>query len=267
MSDYTETTKHYCLKTGPSYKLISNWLQRKSKTRKAKIVGSCQIQTECIKPVPKRRSSVALSIEPGSNDEPHWKRHHDFSRRIATVARYYVLRAGGLTKYIDDGLELKNPPNLRNEPQVSGININDGNHLASNLIEVRWIVAHFDMLVPHFHIENIINAKDENVPFGITSEMIIIDHHFYKAWHITSVLSITNEGQHCIGDSARRVWHFISDVQVMVNRYHFEKEEYFQDYYFMPSTPELPQDDDEEDDSEEENDLTARVQSIAISKK
>lgn len=235
--------KHYFLKIGPSFEGISNWLQRKLDANEATIVGSRTIQTRCIYPV--------------VNREPSWSREYDFTRRIATVARFYVLEAGNLNsnQFLGKRIKLDNPPLLRTTRNDNplGMEINNDNHLVRNSFEGQWLKEHIDMLLPHFHIENQIKIRRGNRSRSdITAEMIVVDYQYRVAWQIISAVNITNEGQNDAG------FRFISEFQVTFNRLHFEKEKYFRDYPYMPSDSKLPEGDN--DDIEE---ITSKVNSLS----
>uniref|UniRef100_A0A1X7T3Y9 Uncharacterized protein n=1 Tax=Amphimedon queenslandica TaxID=400682 RepID=A0A1X7T3Y9_AMPQE len=210
--------KHYFLKIGPSFTGISNWLQRKLDANEARIVGTRTIQTGC--------------IYPAVNREPSWSRVYDFTRRIATVVRFYVLEAGNLNseRCLGKKIKLANHPQLhrRRDENPFGMEINNDNYLVENSFEGQWLMAHIDMLLPHFHIQNQLRSQRGNRS-DITAEMIVVDYQSRVVWQIISAVNITNEGQNDAG------FRFISEFQVTFNRLHFENEECFRDYPYMAS--------------------------------
>uniref|UniRef100_A0A1X7VUA9 Uncharacterized protein n=1 Tax=Amphimedon queenslandica TaxID=400682 RepID=A0A1X7VUA9_AMPQE len=242
--------KHYHLRNGPSYTTISSWLQNKcgAQEPQAECVASSVIETNVISGVISKKKLVHYPLL--------WKNRYHFSRRIAIVARYCILRAvGNLEPLMNPNqranfANLNNPPTLReNTPNQR---INDDFHLANSSLEIYWLVAHIDMLLPHFHIENIMNLHNDNVRFSLTAEMIIIDYHSHEAWQVICTPSITKQGEHYVGGVRYR--QYTSDVQVTFNRFRFNN---FEGYPFaIPPANDLPrrEEEDEEDEEEDEED-------------
>ena len=227
--------KHYCIKVGPSFRVISDWVQSKCHSRKARISKSKSLETGIITPV--------------SNNLPCWRDTHKFSQRIQTVARHCMLRSCGLHTNVKLGKkrDLDNPPAIVDSNPDEDVNHDNG--LSRNQLEAQWLMIHFDMLLADFYIRNQIPMAKKNKPFNVTDEMIVIDYELRVIWQIISTVSMTYKGKEAAG------YHYDSKVLLTVNRIHFMNRIDFDDYQFMPPpTPTLPQDDDDDDDDDDEAD-------------
>ena len=67
---------------------------------------------------------------------------------------------------------------------------NFDNHLAANPYEAQWLVAHYDMLFPHFYIENKISNIRPGNNRSINRQLLVIDYNNYVIWNIITTLSI-----------------------------------------------------------------------------
>ena len=109
-----------------------------------------------------------------------------------------MLKATGLIDLVDP--EISEPARKRNVdklqfvPTIQGCDrpINDGNHLAADKEEAKWLTAHFDMLFPNFYLESQLSGIKVNEQRPLrTKELIIIDSHHHVIWSMVVSLHIT----------------------------------------------------------------------------
>lgn len=118
---------------------------------------------------------------------------YDFSRTVGATLRLMMLKGTGLLEYHDPAL--KATARGRNEfymkPQTSGTSINDLGRLAGNTYEAQWVSAYFDMLFPHFFLENqltgIVPGEPRSLP---TNELIVLDIHHHVFWQMEVSLKV-----------------------------------------------------------------------------
>ena len=180
--------KHYFVKTDPTFVTIFQWMTAEVGAGRLRQTGNCRIQLDHIY----------------GNDrglDRAWGRDYDFSRTAAATLRYLMLRVTrmlgpdlykhdilsqpGLGRVVTD---LQNPEQIVRE----GVEMNAGDLLASNKVEAEWVSAHFDMLFPHFHIENRIQNLHPGGPaVSLRDEMIVINIASHTVWDFIITLSVS----------------------------------------------------------------------------
>ena len=152
--------------------------------------GSCRIQLDHV-----------YSNDRDNGLNRAWSREYDFSRTTAATLRYLMLR---VTRLSGPGLfdhdTLSQPAlgrvvtDLQNPQQIvrEGVEMNAGGLLANTRVEAEWVSAHFDMLFPHFHIENRIqNLQPGQRPVSMRDEMIVVNRERNTVWDFIITLSVT----------------------------------------------------------------------------
>lgn len=179
--------KHYFVKTDPTFVTIFQWMTTEVREGRLRQTGNCRIQLNQIY----------------SNDDVNnraWRREYDFSRTAAATLRYLMLRVTRISELFDHdtlsqpalgrvGTDLQNPQQIVRV----GVAMNDGGHLARNNVEAEWVSAHFDMLFPHFHIENRIRDlhPGQQRPVSMRDEMIVVNTESCTVWDFIITLSVT----------------------------------------------------------------------------
>lgn len=175
--------KQCFVKTDWTYLQVEDWINGELKAERFRSTGSC---------------SVKLKFISGNDEDKHcaqrWTRMIDFSRTASATIRYMMLHGTGLLKYHNP--KISYPAKSRNKARISctplGTAINDDDRLARNAYEAKWISARFDMLFPHFHVENQLEGiKRGEVKSLPTNQLLVMDTHHHTVWRITVALRVT----------------------------------------------------------------------------
>ena len=178
--------KHYFVKTDPTFVTVLQWMTAELGAGRLGRTGYRRIQLDRIY----------------SNDcvnNMAWRREYDFSRTTAVTLRYLMLTVTGiLGPGLFDHNTLSQPAlgrvvtDLQNPQQIvrEGVEMNAGGLLANTRVEAEWVSAHFDMLFPHFHIENRIHLSPLPV-VSMGDEMIVVNIASNTVWDFIITLSIT----------------------------------------------------------------------------
>ena len=75
-------------------------------------------------------------------------------------------------------------------PEAYSTPINAGNHLAGNRFEAQWFSAHFDMLFPHFHIENLLSGIAVYEKRNFSNQLVAVDHQHFVVWNVITTLIV-----------------------------------------------------------------------------
>lgn len=178
--------KQYFVKTDWTYLQVANWIQCEL------IAGRLHSTESC---------TVSLDFISGNDVNEHnaqrWTNMYHFSRTASVTMRYMMLCGTGLLRFHDPDIgpyaKRRNSARIRctNKTQ-SVIGINYDGRLASNACEAQWISAHFDMLFPHFHVQNqlesIIPGEVRSLP---TNELVVMDTRHHMVWQIIVSLQVT----------------------------------------------------------------------------
>lgn len=176
--------KHYFVKSDPTFLNVLEWIGRQRANNSLQITGYREIQ---------------LSQPIQGNDPDHhnrWQRMYDFSRTAHVTLRYCMLSVTGLLEYHDP--DTTNPARERNigaievrqPPPEYARAINFRNHLAQNNIEAQWFSAHYDMLFPHFHIENRLRGINEDQTRNFEDQLVVVDHQNLVVWNVITTLKV-----------------------------------------------------------------------------
>ena len=171
-------------RTGPFSIYILHWIGTQKGNHGLRITGYHEVRLPYIS---------------GNEEDPQqWQRVYDFSRTVHVTLRYLMLTVAGILHFHDPGLS--EPSKTRNrdsmvvtvDPRLNR-EINHNNHLAQNVYEAQWVSAHFDMLFPHFHIENLLNGIGVGERRYIPSnELVIVDTTHRVVWNVIVSLSVTS---------------------------------------------------------------------------
>ena len=93
--------------------------------------------------------------------------------------------------------------------------MNAGGVLASSKVEAEWVSAHFDMLFPHFHIENRIqNLHPGPLPVSMRDKMIVVNVASNTVWEFIITLSVTRWPDIVLGLQRKKVFNAIPIIIV-----------------------------------------------------
>ena len=176
--------KRYFVRTDDTFQQVIEWIAEQRTPRYGlDVTGYREIQLSYI-----------------SGDNMHydclWGRMYDFSRTAQATLRYLMLTVTGLIQFHDPGFGKRAKP--RNQSHVYipcphpkySKEINYGNHLAGSKYEAQWISAHFDMLFPHFHIENRLEGLRLYEERQFFDSIVIIDIHHHVVWNLVVTLTV-----------------------------------------------------------------------------
>ena len=96
-------------------------------------------------------------------------------------------------------------------PEAYSTPINAGNHLAGNRFEAQWFSAHFDMLFPHFHIENLLSGIAVYEKRNFSNQLVAVDHQHFVVWNVII------DTQDCPQDWFQNIFPMEVDATVPIN--------------------------------------------------
>ena len=182
--------KQYFIKTDATFQQIYAWM-RAEQRRGLEVTEYCEI----------RRPFINGNAEPHNPANPRpreWSRMYDFSRTAHAILRLMMLKVTELIQLhnpeIAQAVRRRNEANFDVPAPVPRYNrpINHGNHLAGDEYEAQWITAHFDMLFPHFYIENRLNGIQINEVRALrNNQLVIVDTRYHVVWEMIVSLDIT----------------------------------------------------------------------------
>ena len=189
-----EPYKHYFVKTDPAFRQVYDWAGAVIRDGNFTLTGHGECQSNYI--AGNNGMGHTLQANP---DICTWARTYDFSRTAHRTMRSYMLNLFGLDQipgYTNpEGSEPSNTRNTNLYTRAQGNQdftrpANFGNHLAANAYEAQWLVAHYDMLFPHFYIENKIGNIRPGDNRSINRQLLVVDYSNYVIWNIITTLSI-----------------------------------------------------------------------------
>ena len=81
---------------------------------------------------------------------------------------------------------------ITNSGSPHNTKVNAGKRLANNKNEAQWVSAHFDMLLPHFHIINLYSSlKDVGNTQSQSFQMVVINVRHNIVWQFIGTLKVT----------------------------------------------------------------------------
>ena len=174
--------KLFVLKTNPIlFSQTLGWIKKQNLV----VTGYHEIQSK-------------LGFIKSANNDIVWKNMYGFSRCVTVVMRHYMLL---LTELKDDWLptECKSVENngfktvkITNSSSPYNTKVNAGKILAKNENEAQWVSAHFDMLLPHFHITNLYSSlKDVGNTQSQPFQMVVINIRHNAVWQFIGTLKVT----------------------------------------------------------------------------
>ncbi len=186
-----EPNKHYFVKTDPAFQQVYGWANAVIQAGNFTLTGHGQCQSDYI--AGNNGNGNTLAANPAICT---WANPYHFARTAHRTMRLYMLKLFVLDQVVDP--EGSEPSHTRNTNLygVAPVNpnfarpANFGNHLAANPNEAQWLVAHYDMLFPHFYIQNKIANIQPQQHRGINRQLIIVDYVNFVIWDIVTTLSI-----------------------------------------------------------------------------
>ena len=237
-----EPDKHYFVKTDPAFCLVQKWVNDATRDHfTCTGYGECQSHY-----ITGNNGNKEDTLETNPNICT-WTRPYDFSRTAHHTMRSYMLKLFELDRMVDP--EGSEPSNARNTNLYTKTPVdpkfarpaNFGNKLAANAYEARWLITYYDMLFPHFYIENKISNIRPGDNRSINRQLVVIDYNNYVIWMITTTLNIR-----CIRVPPDEDYDFRAEPIVIYNRYDLVKgrvgRDVFHDYPFH-----RPDDNDRDD--------------------
>ena len=181
--------KHYFVQTDPTFRIMLDWIRTESQAGRLHYTGYREVQLHQI-------------YSQNQDDNQMWSRVFDFGRTSSSTLRLIMLRVTGLDQYFDPegpghparnliDADLAEDGQMPLPPQQYTTLLNNGNHLAGNAFEARWVAAHFDMLFPHFRIESRIDGMQDNQVRSLNDQMVVVDLHHRIAWNFVVTLKVT----------------------------------------------------------------------------
>ena len=158
-------------------------------------------------------------------DDQKWRRVFNFANTSSSTMRYMMLRVTGIHRHFNPNslrrtarhrvdLDLANPPVRPPLPPQYSTPINDGNHLAGNAFEAKWVAAHFDMLFPHFRIESRIDGMQVNEVRPFSDQMVVVDVYHCIVWNFVVTLKVEK-----LPNAHRRNMRFRAIPHIAVHRH------------------------------------------------
>ena len=185
-----DCVKEYFVATDRTFQQVVEWISTQLSSRNLAITGYREIQLK--KPIC------------GNKDEEHeWDNVYNFSRTAHATMRHLMLTVTELVRFHDPGSsqpsKKRNAGAIRMNQAPTGFSteINHGYHLASSPYEARRLSAHFDMLFPHYHMQNWLDGIDVGQPCrSRRDQLVVVDYHnndVHVVWLMIVTLSVRME--------------------------------------------------------------------------